>query len=308
LPVTFDNLERGQASAVRWGPLERGDIRSRGDLREAFVRWRPWAVMHLAGYAYVGESNAEPLKYYETNVGGLVAVAEMCVAHECLNFVFSSSCATYGTPDILPIDEEARQQPINPYGWSKYIGERVLLDAARAHGLRPVALRYFNATGADPDGEIGEDHASETHVIPLAIEAALGLREAFTLFGDDYPTPDGTCVRDYVHVSDLASGHVTALQWLAEGGGAEAFNLCNERGYSVAEVLRTVEAVIGRPAPVRRAARRPGDPPVLVGKSAKARQKLSWRPRHPDLFTQVQHAARWKRRQTPAAASAMPVN
>jgi UDP-glucose 4-epimerase len=171
-----------------------------------------------------------------------------------------------------------------------------------------VALRYFNAAGADPDGEIGETHDPETHLIPLAIEAALGLRDEFTQFGDDYPTPDGTCVRDFVHVSDLANAHVAALRWLSEEGGAEAFNLCNETGYSVAEILRAVEAVVGAPVPVRRDGRRQGDPPMLVGKSRKAREKLGWRPDYPDLLTQVEHAVQWKQRELHAARAVAPVN
>jgi UDP-arabinose 4-epimerase len=292
-PVTFDNLERGHASAVRWGPLERGDARNYEDLRRAFLNWKPFAVMHFAAYAYVGESNAEPLKYYENNVGGTGNLARACVEFGCESFIFSSSCATYGIPASLPVSEEEPLSPVNPYGRSKWFGEQLLRDAETAYGLRCVTLRYFNAAGADPDGEIGESHDPETHLIPLAIEAAMGRRPALELFGDDYPTADGTCVRDYVHVSDLANAHVAALAWLQSKGQSQAFNLCNERGSSIADVVRAVESVVGSPVPVHRRPRRPGDPSILIGRSAKARSLLDWRPEFPDLTRQIEHAWRW---------------
>jgi UDP-glucose-4-epimerase GalE len=217
LPVTFDNLERGHERAVKWGPLERGDLRNHDDLKRAFATHRPWAVMHFAAYAYVGESTAEPAKYYDNNIGGSAKLLQACAAFGCRNVVFSSSCATYGIPERLPITEATTQNPVNPYGYTKLAVERMLMDAEAAYGIRHVALRYFNAAGADPDGDLGELHVPETHLIPLVLFAAMGREPSVKIFGTDYPTPDGTCIRDYVHVSDLASAHVAALDWLAKG-------------------------------------------------------------------------------------------
>jgi UDP-arabinose 4-epimerase len=281
LPVAFDNLERGHLRAVKWGPFERGDIREEGDLRRAFETWRPAAVMHLAAYAYVGESNVEPLKYYETNVGGTVKLLKACVAFECKNFVFSSSCAMYGIPDRLPLTEDHPQRPVNPYGYTKLVVEQMLRDAEAAHGIRNVALRYFNAAGADPAGELGELHEPETHLIPLVLFAAMGRLPSIQVFGNDYPTPDGTCVRDFVHVSDLADAHVAAVEWLAANKPSSSFNLGNGRGYSVAEVIRTAEEITGLAVKAEILPRRAGDPPILVSDSSKARQFLDWKPNFP---------------------------
>jgi UDP-arabinose 4-epimerase len=295
LPVTFDNFERGHQWAVKWGPLERGDLRDENDLRRAFETWRPWAVTHFAAHAYVGESILEPLKYYDTNVGGTAKLLKTCAAFGCRNIVFSSSCATYGVPTRVPLTETDAQQPINPYGYTKLVVERMLRDTEIAHGIRHVALRYFNAAGADPDGELGELHEPETHLIPLVLFTAMGRRPSIQVFGGDYATPDGTCVRDYIHVSDLADAHVAALEWMAAAKSSNAFNLGNDRGYSVTEVIRTAEEVTGSAIKAQMCPRRPGDPPTLVSDSTKARQLLGWKPKFPALKEQIDHAFRWFR-------------
>jgi UDP-arabinose 4-epimerase len=299
LPVTFDNLERGHAWAVKWGPLERGDLRNEDDVARVFEARRPWAVMHFAAYAYVGESTSDPAKYYDNNVGGSAKLLRACAAFGCRNVVFSSSCATYGLPEHLPLKEDAAQNPVNPYGYTKLVVERLLKEAEAAHGIRHVALRYFNAAGADPDGELGEAHQPETHLIPLVLFAAMGREPSIRIFGNDYPTPDGTCIRDYVHVSDLARAHVAATEWLAAGEPSESFNLGNGRGFSVAEVVKTVEKVTGVPVRTEICPRRPGDPPVLVSDSTKARELLGWTPEFPDLDQQILHAWTWFRHKMP---------
>jgi len=292
-PVTFDNLERGHEWAVKWGPLERGDIRNDHDLQRAFETWHPEAVVHFAAYAYVGESNAAPLKYYETNVGGTAKLLNACVAFGCKHLVFSSSCATYGVPTRLPLTETDPQQPINPYGYTKLAVERMLRDVEAAHGIRHVALRYFNAAGADPGGELGELHQPETHLIPVVLLTAMGQQNAIKIFGNDYPTNDGTCIRDYVHVSDLANAHVAAVTWLAADNASEAFNLGNGRGFSVAEIIKASEKVTGKKIKTEICARREGDPPVLISDSTKAARLLGWRPHFPRIDDQISHAWRW---------------
>jgi UDP-arabinose 4-epimerase len=299
LPVTFDNLERGHEWAVKWGPLERGDLRNETDLLRVFEAWRPWAVMHFAAYAYVGESNAEPSKYYDNNVGGTSKLLQACAAFGCDNVVFSSSCATYGVPERVPLKENDAQKPVNPYGYTKLVVERMLKDAEAADGMRHVALRYFNAAGADPDGELGESHRPETHLIPLVLFAAMGREPSIKIFGNDYPTPDGTCVRDYVHVSDLADAHVAAVEWLAAGHASDSFNLGTGRGFSVAEVVTTSEKVTGRKVRTEICPRRPGDPPILVSDSGKAHAVLGWTPKFPELDQQIMHAWTWLRDKTP---------
>ena len=249
--------------------------------------------MHFAAYAYVAESNSEPVKYYETNVGGTAKLLKACTAFGCREIVFSSSCATYGIPEHLPLTERDRQQPVNPYGYTKLVAERMLSDVEAAHGIRHVLLRYFNAAGADPDGELGEMHDPETHLIPLVLLAALGREPAINVFGNDYETPDGTCVRDYVHVSDLADAHVAALNWLAAGRPSDVFNLGNGQGFSVGEVIRVAQELTGLSVPVNFCARRPGDPPILISDSAKARKLLGWTPKFPELKEQISHALRW---------------
>lgn len=293
VPITFDNLERGHRWAVKWGPFEQADLRNEQDLHRVFTKWKPWGVVHFAAYAYVGESVQDPAKYYSNNIGGTAKLLAACVAFNCKNVVFSSSCATYGVPARLPLTEDDSQRPINPYGYSKLVVERMLKDFESAHGIRHIALRYFNASGADPDGELGELHDPEPHLIPLVLFTAMGRRASIKIFGHDYPTPDGTCIRDYVHVSDLAAAHVAAIDWLAAGNPSEVFNLGNGNGFSVREVVRISEQVTGLPINTEICPRRIGDPPVLVSDSTKARQKLGWNPKFPGLDQQVGHAWRW---------------
>jgi UDP-glucose-4-epimerase GalE len=295
LPVTIDNLERGHERAVKWGPLERGDLRNENDLARVFEARRPWAVMHFAAYAYVGESASDPAKYYENNVGGSAKLLQACAAFGCRQIVFSSSCATYGVPERLPLKEDAPQNPVNPYGYTKLVVERMLKEVEAAHGIRHVALRYFNAAGADPNGELGELHQPETHLIPLVLFAAMGREPSIKIFGNDYPTPDGTCVRDYVHVSDLADAHVAALNWLGAGKPSESFNLGNGLGFSVAEVVKSAKEVTKLSVRTEMSPRRPGDPPVLVSDSGKARELLGWIPNFPVLDQQILHAWTWFR-------------
>jgi UDP-glucose-4-epimerase GalE len=291
-PVVYDNLSRGHESGVKWGPLERGDIADAARLREALEKHDPAAVMHFAGYIDVGESCTDPLLYYRNNIGGSQTLLQAVVEHGPLPVVFSSTCAVYGLPQRLPIDEDHPQNPVNPYGFTKLAVERMLGDLNRAAGLRSVSLRYFNAAGADPDGEIGEAHEPETHLIPLVLAAARS-GGAVDIYGTDYDTPDGTCVRDYVHVADLADAHVRALDYLLAGGASVALNLANARGYSVREVIAAAEGVTGMSIRVNAASRRAGDPPVLVGDAARARAVIGWAPERSDLRVQIADAWRW---------------
>jgi len=292
-PVVVDNLAVGHRWAVKWGPLEVGDLLDADFLDRVLRRHKPVAAMHFAAFAYVGESVADPRKYYRNNVGGSLRLLETLLDHGVHHAVFSSSCTTYGVPERLPIGETHRQDPINPYGATKLMVERMLQDFGAAYGSRHVTLRYFNAAGADPDGEIGEAHDPETHLIPLVIESALGRRPHVQVFGTDYPTPDGTAVRDYVHVTDLADAHVKALEYLLSGGESTSLNLGTGRGYSVDEVIASVERITGRDVPVRRVERRPGDPPALVADAARARAVLRWSPVHSDLSEITRSALRW---------------
>jgi UDP-glucose-4-epimerase GalE len=292
VPIAYDNLSAGHEWAVKWGPLERGDIGDATRVRAVVDRYRPIAVMHFAAHAYVGESVRQPLKYYQNNFAGAAELLRAVVEAAAVPFVFSSTCATYGIPDAVPISEQHRQRPINPYGWSKLFVEQMLRDLSVSHGLPWAALRYFNAAGADPDGEIGEDHDPETHLIPLVLKAALDGGEV-QVFGDDYDTPDGTCIRDYVHVSDLADAHVLALRRLLHSGTCGAFNLANAKGYSVKEVVRSAQKVCGHQIRARSVARRPGDPAVLIGDSREARAVLSWQPTRSELELQIADAWRW---------------
>jgi len=294
-PIAYDNLSRGHRGAVRWGPLEVGDIADGARLRAVLDRYRPDAVMHFAAYAYVGESMEKPQLYYQNNVGGSAALLRAVVETRPLPVVFSSTCAVYGIPDAVPISEDQPQRPISPYGFSKLVVERMLGELERAYGLRSVALRYFNAAGADPDGEIGEEHDPEPHVIPRVLLAARD-GTAFAIYGDDYDTPDGTCVRDFVHVSDIAEAHVAALGYIASGAPSCALNLANARGYSVLEVVEAAQRICGRRIAVERLPRRPGDPPQLIGNAQRARAALGWQPRRSTLETQIADAWRWFRR------------
>lgn len=291
--VVVDDLRTGHASAVRGAPLVRCDIHDRARLIEVMKNERIDGVLHFAASCYVGVSVSAPLDYYDNNVVGTLRLAEACVASGVKTFVFSSTCATYGEPERVPIDEGTPQKPVNPYGASKWMVERILTDTARAHGLRPIFLRYFNAAGADSSGELGEDHRPETHLIPNALRVALGQLPQLEIYGNDYPTPDGTCVRDYIHVEDLAAAHLLALDQAAAGLSAVAFNLGNGSGFSVLEVLRTARAVTGHAIPATFRPRRDGDPPTLVAQADKARDQLGWRPRHGDLETIVRTAWNW---------------
>lgn len=295
-PVAFDNLSYGHREAVRWGALEVGDIANRARLDAVFDAHHIEAVMHFAAFAYVGESVTDPGKYYRNNVAGTLTLLECLRDRGVRSMVFSSSCATYGVPETMPIREDAPQRPINPYGMSKLMSEAMIKDFAAAHGVTAALLRYFNAAGADPDGEIGEEHDPETHLIPLALDAVAG-RGELTVFGEDYPTPDGTCVRDYIHVTDLAEAHVAALDRLVGGNGSIALNLGTGQGVSIRDVLAAVERITGQPVPHRVGPRRPGDPPVLVADAALAREQLGWAARMSDLETLVGTAWRWHQRQ-----------
>jgi len=292
--VVFDSLGAGHRGAVQYGDLVEGDTADVGAVRAALQGHGAFAVLHFAAFLDVGESVRDPLRYYRNNVVGALGVLEAMVAESVRYFVFSSTCATYGEPIETPIPETHPQQPINAYGDSKLAIERALPHVERAHALRWVALRYFNAAGADPDGEIGEDHSPEIHLIPRAIEAATGGR-GLQVFGDDYPTPDGTCLRDYIHVTDLADAHVKALESIAETGKSGAYNLGTGHPHSVREVIHTVERVLGRQVPWTLAPRRPGDPAVLYAAPQKAQNALHWTPRYADLETIVRTAWEWHR-------------
>lgn len=262
-PVVLDNLSTGFRHNVKWGPLVAGDVSDRAALREVFQNYQVQGVLHFAASAYVGESVSHPLRYYRNNVAGTLTLLEVMEEHGFPPLVFSSSCATYGIPSANPIAVTHAQKPVNPYGWSKLMGERLILDTGHAHGLRSAILRYFNAAGADPSGELREEHDPETHLIPLVVDAAREKVAALQVFGDDYPTPDGTCVRDYIHVSDLADAHVLALRTLLAGGASFIRNLGTGKGHSVREVIAAVEQVAGKPVPHVMHPRRPGDPPAL---------------------------------------------
>ncbi len=292
-PVTYDNLSAGQRWAVKWGPFEAGDILDRNRLDDVMRKHRPAAVMHFAACAYVEESVDDPAKYYRSNVAGTLSLLEAMRAHDVRRIVFSSTCATYGVPDQVPIPDGHPQDPINPYGASKLMVERILSDYHSAYGLESVSLRYFNAAGADPDGEIGECHDPETHLIPLVLEAALGHRPSVEVFGDDYDTEDGTCIRDYIHVNDVAAAHICALAYLDSGGATTAFNVGNGSGFSVHQIIAAAERVTGRPIARKAAPRRPGDPPVLVSDSTRAREELGWGPSVTDLGTIIETAWTW---------------
>ena len=295
-PVTYDNLVHGHERMVRWGPFEHGDIADRPRLDAVMTAHRPAAIMHFAAYAYVGESVTDPGKYYRNNVAGTLTLLEAARDHGLARIIFSSTCATYGVPDAVPIVETTPQRPINPYGASKLMVERMLGDFGAAHDIGWIALRYFNAAGADPDNAIGEAHDPETHLIPLALDAASGRRGALTVFGDDYDTPDGTCVRDYIHVADLADAHVLALAALERGAASQPINLGNGNGFTVREVIAAVERVTGLTVPHVIGPRRAGDPPALVSDAARARAVLGWHPGLADLDRIVATAWVWHQR------------
>ncbi len=295
-PVVFDNLSRGRREAVRWGPLVEGDLADRPRLSRALAEHRVGVVMHFAAYAYVGELVADPALYYRNNLGGTLSLLEAMRETGVGEIVFSSTCATYGVPDRVPIGESAPQRPVNPYGETKLAIERALHWYGAAYGMRSVALRYFNAAGADPECEIGECHEPETHLVPLVLQAALGQRAQIEIYGADYPTPDGSAIRDYVHVHDLAIAHLRALERLRAGGASIAVNLGAGSGHSVREVIAAAEAISGRKIQARAAPRRPGDPAALVADPSLAADILGWRARHSDLDTIIRTALAWHTR------------
>jgi UDP-arabinose 4-epimerase len=293
LPVSLDTLERGHRWAVRWGPLVEADLGDRTALGTALREHQVEAVIHFAAYAYVGESMTHPDRYFRNNVAGTLSLLDALRERGIGQIVFSSSCATYGRPTSVPITEDQEQVPVNPYGESKLISERMIAWYARAYGFTATALRYFNAAGADPDGELGERHQPETHLIPLAIDAARGRVPHLEIYGSDYPTPDGTAVRDYVHVADLADAHVRALERPGPHGAMRIYNLGAGQGSSVREVVAMVERVGGRNVPLVQGGRRPGDPPVLLADVGKAARELGWRPERSSLDLIVQSAWNW---------------
>ncbi|WP_432417850.1 UDP-glucose 4-epimerase GalE [Caenimonas sedimenti] len=297
--ITLDDLSSGHADAVLHGQVVRGSIADTALLQRVFSAHRFDAVMHFASFIQVGESVRDPAPYYRNNVLNTQNLLEAMLAHGVKRFVFSSTAAVFGEPAYTPIDEKHPLAPINPYGWSKLMVEQMLQDYRRAYGMASVCLRYFNAAGADPDGELGERHEPETHLIPLVLQAAAGRRPHITIFGDDYDTLDGTCVRDYVHVTDLCSAHLLALRRLTAGDAGGRFNLGNGEGFSVQQVIATARQVTGRDIPVRVESRREGDPARLVADAGEARRILGWAPRHADLAAIIRDAWAWERRSSP---------
>lgn len=292
-PITVDNLVYGHRENVKWGAFYEADVGNPDQLQDCFAKYKIDAVMHFAAYAYVGESMEAPLTYYTNNVRNTINLFNVLLEHRVNYVVFSSSCATYGNPVSIPIDEEHRLSPINPYGKTKRMIEEILEDLDIACGVKFVSLRYFNASGADPDGEIGEKHDPETHLIPLVLDVAAGKQKAIKVFGTDYRTPDGTCIRDYIHVTDLARAHILALEYLLNGGKSTAFNLGQGRGYSVLEIIDKVKEITAKKIEIAHADRRPGDPPVLVASNQKAIRQLGWKPEFSNLADIIRTAWRW---------------
>jgi len=292
-PVTFDNLVTGWQDAVKFGPFEQGDLLDRARLDAVFAQYNPVAVMHFAALSQVGESMAKPGMYWHNNVAGSLNLVEAAVDAGCLNFVFSSTCATYGDQDNVVLDENSDQYPINAYGASKRAIEDILRDFGAAYGLNSVIFRYFNVAGADPDAEVGEFHQPETHLIPLMLDAIDGKRDALTVFGTDWDTPDGTCIRDYVHVCDLVDAHVLGLKWLENDKGGRVFNLGTGSGFSVREVIDHSRAVTNRTVPFNEGPRRAGDCTKLVSGSTRAIKELGWKPARSTLETMIADAWRW---------------
>ncbi len=294
-PVVLDNLVHGHREAVKWGVFYCGSIQDQDLLQQIFNNHNILAVMHFAAYCYVGESVEKPGKYYRNNVANTLRLLETMLENNIGKIIFSSSCSIFGEPDKVPIGESHPQNPINPYGRSKLMVERILDDMDVAHGLKSIRLRYFNAAGADPDGELGEDHEPETHLIPLVLKTALGQRDCVNIFGTDYPTADGTCVRDYIHINDLAQAHLLGLEKLLDGSPGGCFNLGIGKGYSINEVIETAGRVAGKTINSQPADRRPGDPATLITTSEKAIRELGWSPRYSDLHSIIETAWRWHR-------------
>ncbi len=292
-PITFDDFSQGHRYAVKWGPLVEGNLLDPESLDRAFHLYKPKAVMHFAAKALVGESVHDPALYYKNNVTGTLNLMNACVKHKVFSFIFSSTCASYGIPKAIPISEETEQKPINPYGKSKLMIEEMLKDYDRAYGLKSVFLRYFNAAGADPEGEIGENHTPESHLIPLVIQTSLGKLPHISVFGVDFPTPDGSAIRDYIHVCDLAHAHILALEYLLQGGQTNFMNLGTGSGFSVLEIIKNVELYAKRFIRIRIEPRREGDPPILIADNQKAKKILGWNPKYSDLSTIIETAWKW---------------
>ena len=294
--LVFDNLSYGHEDFIKWGTFENGDLKNVEELRGIFKKYPITAVMHFAAFTYVGESIEDPQKFYRNNVCNTLNLLQVMLEFDVNKLVFSSTCATYGDPLEIPITEQHPQNPISPYGRGKLMVENILSDYSIAYNLHYVSLRYFNAAGADYESEIGELHEPETHLIPLILDAASGKQDNIKIFGTDYNTPDGTCIRDYIHVSDLADAHVKALQYLENGGKSDYFNLGNGNGFSVKEVIDTAEKITGQKIIAVEDKRRPGDPPVLVGSSDKIRKKLKWKPKYDDLSMIINTAWKWHKK------------
>ena len=295
-PVVYDNLVKGHKWAVKWGPLEEGDLSDKDRLNQVIKQYQPESIMHFAAYAYVGESMLNPGKYFQNNVSGTLALLESMRNHNINKIIFSSSCTIYGVPETDLIQEDHKQSPISPYGASKLMVEDILKYYDMAHGIRSISFRYFNAAGADPDGEIGEDHNPETHLIPLVLDVALGRRPNIEIFGTDYETPDGTCIRDYIHIADLVEAHLLGLKHLEDGCATKFYNLGNGQGFSVREIIDTASCVTNTKIPFVSSKRRSGDPPVLVGDGHLAMDELGWKPQYPELETQIAHAWNWHKK------------
>ncbi|MEI6097309.1 MAG: UDP-glucose 4-epimerase GalE [Alphaproteobacteria bacterium] len=296
VPVTFDNLSTGWRDAVKFGPLFHGDLMNRADIDAAMTQYQPVAVMHFAALSLVGESMTNPGKYWRVNVNGSLNLIEAAQAAGIMNFVFSSTCATYGDQDGVTLDEDSLQIPINAYGGSKKAIEEILRDFGKSSGLNYVIFRYFNVAGADPEGEIGEQHVPETHLIPLMLDAIEGKRPALTVFGSDYATPDGTCIRDYVHVSDLVDAHILGLKWVLQGKGSRVFCLGSGTGFSVRQVIEASRAVTNRDVPIIEGPRRAGDATTLVSGSTRAVAELGWQPKRSNLTQMIGDALTWSRK------------
>ena len=293
IPVTFDNLVTGWRDAVKFGPFEQGDLLNKSDIERVLEKHSPVAVMHFAALSQVGESIQKPGLYWHNNVLGSLNLIQTVVEYDCMDFVFSSTCATYGEQDGVVLDEDSMQHPINAYGASKRAVENILADYQVTYGLNHVIFRYFNVAGADPEAEIGEFHQPETHLIPLILDAVNGKRDAITIFGTDYDTQDGTCIRDYVHVCDLVEAHVLGLKWLQEGQGSRIFNLGTGDGFSVLEVVEHAEQVTKRPVPITEAARRLGDCTKLLSGSSRAVSELGWSATRSNMKQMITDAWRW---------------
>jgi UDP-glucose 4-epimerase len=292
-PIVLDNLVYGHRQAVQWGPFVKGSLDDAKLLKHLFKTYDISAVLHFAAFTYVGESVQNPAVYYQNNVAATLSLLNAMIEADIRKFIFSSSCAVYGDPVEIPISEDHPLNPFSPYGRTKRMVEEILADFGDAYGLSWVALRYFNAAGADPDGPLGEDHDPETHLIPLVLQRALGLKEDIKIFGNDYETEDGTCIRDYIHINDLAAAHLLALERLLNGAPGGSFNLGNGNGYSVMDVIEKARKITGKPIPFQITDRRAGDPAILVGSSKRAADTLGWKPKYAELDTIIEHAWRW---------------